>query len=973
MADPSSNRETDSTNERMAGIPAWMLILVIVGLFACFFYRPIFQDQNFVYRDAGHFYYPYFKLQVEEWNAGRVPLWNPYENGGEPLAGNPTASVFYPGKAIFALPYGFAYKWYLLGHLLLAMGTTYFAGRRLGILPVAAVLAAVAYGMSGFILFQLYNIVFLVGAAWLPLGLIAVYELVHRPTFRPLFLLAGILSLQTLGGDPQIAQMTGLIAIVYSLFTFLSFVRAMTLTLCGLAVGAAVVHIAPLLRRSTQVLLETHSISEAIVSISDDWNEKGRALPATAIAFFVSVALILWMRKSWLKGALGRTLGSFVLAGMLSAGLAAVQILPTLEFASLSGRASPDAIEETVAFSLHPLRLLEYFSPTLFGRFFPENSRWFPFAAEERSVWIPTLYFGFVPLSLAIASMRFWKGPPAQRWLTWMTLITLWLALGRFGGMMWLVDPSQNELINPIHAERGTRLYGNSDGLYWLAENTIPGFKQFRYPSKLLVFVSLGLALLSGIGLNQLLLRSDDRRTYRAAKVFAFGGILLPIVAGMSWFALAPLVQSTSVRATSYGPFNPGLATYYFFAALGTSFLMGIVLFVWLWLLKRSMVDSSKLAMTLLVITLFDIGLSNQWLVLTDLQSIIDEKPAALVAIEQHRNKSGESDHYRIHRTRLYEPLRFRGTENIDRIQEQTRWERMTAQPKYALPFRIAYAKTEGTMNQYDIDFFFAPWVVPTPPPLQAADPRHPKQMVYYARNGFNLWNTRYFILPKLLVLDDVDRGSFTLFVDRQGKPLPIIKDWSAKEEDCIIFENPEAFPRTWIVRDIEVLPEIRHLRRRDRSERMEKLLYRSQDGGFPLWVGEPFGDYPLHRRALVETEDETSIEQLARLRSTPEGSNSARITSYEPDEVVIETEGAGGLLVLADAYFPGWIATIDGTPTDILRTNRAMRGVIVPEGNRRVEFRYRSRPFEVGSVISALTILGMILFSFWKRRRRPA
>ncbi|MBX9656795.1 YfhO family protein [bacterium] len=972
MADPSSNQETETADEMEIGIPTWMLFAVILGLIVCFFYKPIFQDQNFVYRDAGHFYYPYFKLQVEEWSAGRVPLWNPYENGGEPLAGNPTASVFYPGKAIFALPYGFAYKWYLLGHLLLAIGTSYLAGRRLGVVPVAAVLAAVAYGMSGFILFQLYNIVFLVGAAWLPLGLISVHEIVQRPSVRSLFLLAGVLALQTLGGDPQVAQMTGLIAIVYSLFFHLALIRAMTLTLCGLAMGAAIVHIGPVVRAGMQVLLKKGTISEVIVGISDDWSERGAILSAIALSLCISVAMIIWMRKSWMNGALGQTLGSLVLAGILSAGLAALQILPTLEFASLSGRASPDAIEETVAFSLHPLRLLEFVSPSLFGHFFPENSRWFPFAEEERSVWIPTLYFGFIPFAIAVASMRFWKGPSTQQWLTWMTLITLWLALGRFGGMTWLIDPSQNGLINPIHAERGTRLYGNSDGLYWLAENTIPGFKQFRYPSKLLVFVSLGLALLSGLGLDQLLRRTNELRTHRTALFIASIGISLPIVALVCWFALATFVQSTSVRATSYGPFNAGLATYYFFAAISTSFVMGIALLVSLWLLKRDTIDSSKVAMLLLIITLFDVRLSNQWLVLTDKQSIIDEKPAALAVIEEHREKSGETDLYRIHRTRTYEPIRFRGTENIERIQEQTRWERMTAQPKYALPFRIAYSKTEGTMNQYDIDFFFAPWVVPTPAPLQTINPHRPKQMVYYARNGFNLWNTRYFILPKLLVLDDVDRGSFTLFVDRQGKPLPIIKDWSAKEEDCIIFENTEAFPRTWLVRETEVLPEIHHLRRRDRSERMEKLLYRSQDGGLPLWVGEPYGDYPLRQRAMVETEHTASIELLAKIGSTPEGSQSSRITHYEPDEVIIETEGSGGLLVLADAYYPGWSATIDGISTDILRTNRAMRGVIVPEGNHRIEFRYRSRPFEVGSVISALTVLGMTLCWFWNHRRKP-
>ena len=60
-----------------------------------------------------------------------MPLWNPYENLGIPLAGNPAASVFYPGKLIFALPisYPWAYKIYIMDHLLLAAGSRLPAGQ----------------------------------------------------------------------------------------------------------------------------------------------------------------------------------------------------------------------------------------------------------------------------------------------------------------------------------------------------------------------------------------------------------------------------------------------------------------------------------------------------------------------------------------------------------------------------------------------------------------------------------------------------------------------------------------------------------------------------------------------------------------------------------------------------------------------------------------------------------------------------
>src|SRR5262249_26792685 len=70
------------------------------------FHAVLFQGEQFAYRDAGHFYYPLYRVVQQEWAAGRWPLWNPWQNGGAPLLGMPMAAVLYPGKLIYALlPY----------------------------------------------------------------------------------------------------------------------------------------------------------------------------------------------------------------------------------------------------------------------------------------------------------------------------------------------------------------------------------------------------------------------------------------------------------------------------------------------------------------------------------------------------------------------------------------------------------------------------------------------------------------------------------------------------------------------------------------------------------------------------------------------------------------------------------------------------------------------------------------------------
>ena len=74
-----------------------ILILACFGALFLIVYAPaLFHDRQFGFRDSGHYYYPLNKRVQAEWNRGRWPLWEPEENAGMPLLGNPTAAVLYP-------------------------------------------------------------------------------------------------------------------------------------------------------------------------------------------------------------------------------------------------------------------------------------------------------------------------------------------------------------------------------------------------------------------------------------------------------------------------------------------------------------------------------------------------------------------------------------------------------------------------------------------------------------------------------------------------------------------------------------------------------------------------------------------------------------------------------------------------------------------------------------------------------------
>jgi hypothetical protein len=72
------------------------------------------------------------------------------------------------------------------------------------------------------------------------------------------------------------------------------------------------------------------------------------------------------------------------------------------------------------------------------------------------------------------------------------------------------------------------------------------------------------------------------------------------------------------------------------------------------------------------------------------------------------------------------------------------------------------------------------------------------------------------------------------------------------------------------------------------------------------------------------------------------------------------------GYLVLADTWYPGWRAQVDGEPVDILRANYAFRAVWLEAGQHTVEMFYRPIAVRIGGAVTfaALTlfVVGLLL-----------
>jgi hypothetical protein len=96
------------------------------------------------------------------------------------------------------------------------------------------------------------------------------------------------------------------------------------------------------------------------------------------------------------------------------------------------------------------------------------------------------------------------------------------------------------------------------------------------------------------------------------------------------------------------------------------------------------------------------------------------------------------------------------------------------------------------------------------------------------------------------------------------------------------------------------------------------------------------------------------------------------RVDAYDDGRVALTTKAlVRRVMVLTDAYFPGWRVTVNGVEQRIRPADYAFRGVIVPPGQSRVEFWYQPASFRVGLWVFVAALLSIVIFSLVRLGRK--
>lgn len=237
--------------------------------------------------------------------------------------------------------------------------------------------------------------------------------------------------------------------------------------------------------------------------------------------FLAAYAVVVLFRR-WRGGSRGdawRAVGWIALSGALAAGMAAYILAPLMADVPVVSR---DLASKEFFRSFHSLgwqHLLTFFHPEALGS--PRDGT---YAAVE--LWEDVAYFGLVPLLLAVVGGVLGRRRPQ----------VLFLVVSFVASMLFALD---TPLVHFLY-------------------DTLPGFRLFRLPGRLLFLTSCFGIALAGVGLEEILtrLRGVSGTAWRTALVA--GGMIAVIVGEGTYYShryLTTIAADQAVPETEYGRF----------------------------------------------------------------------------------------------------------------------------------------------------------------------------------------------------------------------------------------------------------------------------------------------------------------------------------------------------------------------------------------------------------------------------------
>jgi uncharacterized membrane protein YfhO len=110
---------------------------------------------------------------------------------------------------------------------------------------------------------------------------------------------------------------------------------------------------------------------------------------------------------------------------------------------------------------------------------------------------------------------------------------------------------------------------------------------------------------------------------------------------------------------------------------------------------------------------------------------------------------------------------------------------------------------------------------------------------------------------------------------------------------------------------------------------------------------------------------DKRFESQLANYKGGKDKDAKINLVEYKPNHLTYQASNVATnqLAVFSEIYYSaGWNAYIDGNKTNYFRTNYVLRGMIVPSGNHKIEFKFEPKSYFIGKNISMISSIILVL-----------
>ncbi len=227
-----------------------LLLIVFFLLPLIVFKEAVFLGKALYLGDISRIHYPLRAFMREAIGQGQLPLWNPYITCGYPHLAGGQVGTLYPLNLLFLLPIplSVAMTWFIVIHIFGAEIFMYVLVRWLTDSRFGALISALTFAFSGFVLGQVTNLPIMVSGIWLPLIFLWFTRAIERRSFFHASLAGLALGFQILAESPQIVFYSLLLLGGYCIFSLFDLLWGKgsakdSITLFGLLVVITVIGI----------------------------------------------------------------------------------------------------------------------------------------------------------------------------------------------------------------------------------------------------------------------------------------------------------------------------------------------------------------------------------------------------------------------------------------------------------------------------------------------------------------------------------------------------------------------------------------------------------------------------------------------------------------------------------------------------------------------------------------------------------